>query len=38
MQARRIPGTIARDIGMQIVSGRFKPGDILKRLAIGRRQ
>jgi DNA-binding FadR family transcriptional regulator len=25
----RIPGTIARDIGVQIVSGRFKPGDIL---------
>jgi DNA-binding FadR family transcriptional regulator len=25
----RIPGTIARDIGMQIVSGRFKPGEIL---------
>jgi DNA-binding FadR family transcriptional regulator len=25
----RIPGAIARDIGMQIVSGRFKPGDIL---------
>jgi DNA-binding FadR family transcriptional regulator len=25
----RIPGTIARDIGMQIVSGRYQPGDIL---------
>ena len=25
----RIPGTIARDLGVQIVSGRFKPGDIL---------
>jgi DNA-binding FadR family transcriptional regulator len=25
----RIPGTIARDIGVQIVSGRFKPGDVL---------
>jgi DNA-binding FadR family transcriptional regulator len=25
----RIPGAIARDIGMQIVSGRFKPGDLL---------
>jgi DNA-binding FadR family transcriptional regulator len=25
----RIPGTIARDIGMQIVSGRYKPGEIL---------
>ena len=25
----RIPGAIARDIGMQIVSGRFKPGEIL---------
>jgi len=25
----RIPGAIARDIGMQIVSGRFRPGDIL---------
>jgi DNA-binding FadR family transcriptional regulator len=28
-KALRIPGAIARDIGMQIVSGRFKPGDIL---------
>jgi DNA-binding FadR family transcriptional regulator len=25
----RIPGAIARDLGVQIVSGRFKPGDIL---------
>jgi DNA-binding FadR family transcriptional regulator len=25
----RIPGTIARDLGVQIVSGRFKPGDVL---------
>ena len=25
----RIPGSIARDLGLQIVSGRFKPGDIL---------
>lgn len=25
----RIHGTIARDLGVQIVSGRFKPGDIL---------
>jgi DNA-binding FadR family transcriptional regulator len=25
----RIPATIARDIGTQIVSGRYKPGDIL---------
>lgn len=25
----RIPGMIARDLGVQIVSGRFKPGEIL---------
>jgi len=25
----QIPGTIAHDIGVQIVSGRYKPGDIL---------
>ena len=24
-----IPGTIARDLGVQIVSGRYKPGDVL---------
>lgn len=28
-KALRIPGAIARDLGMQIVSGRFKPGEIL---------
>ena len=27
--ALRIPGTIARDLGIQIVTGRFKPGEIL---------
>lgn len=25
----RIPGVIARDIGLQIVSGRYRPGDVL---------
>lgn len=25
----RIPGRIARDLGVQIVTGRFKPGDVL---------
>src|SRR4051812_9303870 len=28
-KALRLHGTIARDIGMQIVSGRFRPGNIL---------
>ena len=28
-KALRIPGVIARDIGLQIVSGRFRPGEIL---------
>lgn len=28
-KALRIPGVIARDIGMQIVSGRYRPGDVL---------
>jgi len=28
-KALRIPGVIARDIGLQIVSGRYRPGDVL---------
>lgn len=28
-KALRIPGVIARNIGLQIVSGRYKPGDVL---------
>src|SRR6476469_1739851 len=28
-RALRLHGTIARDIGMQIVSGRFRPGNVL---------
>ena len=28
-KALRIPAVIARDIGLQIVSGRYKPGDVL---------
>jgi DNA-binding FadR family transcriptional regulator len=29
-KSSRIPATIAREIGMQIVSGGFKPGDVLE--------
>jgi len=28
-KALRLHGTIARDLGVRIVSGRFRPGDIL---------